>query len=41
MLAAWVAPRLSRARSARQWGQRAAGSAFIGLGLLTAISGRR
>jgi threonine/homoserine/homoserine lactone efflux protein len=41
LLAAWVAPRLTRARGAQQWGKRAAGSAFIGLGLLTALSGRR
>jgi threonine/homoserine/homoserine lactone efflux protein len=41
LLAAWVAPRLTRAHSAQRWGKRAAGSAFIGLGLLTAISGRR
>ncbi|MFM2120346.1 MAG: hypothetical protein RL722_1814 [Pseudomonadota bacterium] len=41
LLAAWVAPRLSQARSARAWGQRAAGTAFIGLGLLTALGGRK
>ncbi|MEY2690160.1 MAG: hypothetical protein RL375_4360, partial [Pseudomonadota bacterium] len=41
LLAAWVAPRLTRARGAQRWGKRAAGSAFIGLGLLTALSGRR
>jgi threonine/homoserine/homoserine lactone efflux protein len=41
LLAAWVSPRLARARAAQQWGKRAAGSAFIGLGLLTALSGRR
>jgi threonine/homoserine/homoserine lactone efflux protein len=40
LLAAWVAPRLTRARGAQRWGKRAAGSAFIGLGLLTAFSGR-
>ncbi|MFM2066395.1 MAG: hypothetical protein RLZZ584_1304 [Pseudomonadota bacterium] len=40
LLAALVAPRLARARRAQVWGRRAAGSAFIGLGLLTALSAR-
>jgi threonine/homoserine/homoserine lactone efflux protein len=40
LLAALVAPRLTRARRAQVWGRRAAGSAFIGLGLLTAFSAR-
>lgn len=40
LLASSLAPRLHGAAGARQWGQRAAGTAFIGLGLLTAFSGR-
>ena len=40
LLAAAVAPRLHGAAGARQLGQRAAGTAFIGLGVLTAFSGR-
>jgi threonine/homoserine/homoserine lactone efflux protein len=40
LLAALVAPHLARARHAQVWGRRAAGSAFIGLGLLTALSAR-
>ncbi|MEY4749044.1 MAG: hypothetical protein RIQ60_1258 [Pseudomonadota bacterium] len=40
LLAALVAPHLTRARRAQVWGRRAAGSAFIGLGLLTALSAR-
>lgn len=40
LLASLVAPRLRRAGAARRHGQRAAGSAFIGLGVLAAISGR-
>ena len=40
LTAAQVAARLARARRAQVWGRRAAGSAFIGLGLLTAFSAR-
>jgi threonine/homoserine/homoserine lactone efflux protein len=40
LLAALVAPRLRQAAGARRLGQRAAGSAFIGLGLLAAFSER-
>jgi threonine/homoserine/homoserine lactone efflux protein len=40
LLAALVAPRLRRAAGARRLGQRTAGSAFIGLGLLAAFSER-
>jgi len=40
LLAAFVAPRLQRAASARRAGQRAAGGAFIGLGVLAAFTGR-
>lgn len=40
VLASWVAPRLRRADDARRHGQRAAGTAFIGLGLLAAFTGR-
>lgn len=40
VLASLVAPRLRRAGAARRHGQRAAGTAFIGLGLLAAFTGR-
>jgi threonine/homoserine/homoserine lactone efflux protein len=40
LLAGLLAPRLQQARGAARWGRRAAGSAFIGLGLLTAFSAR-
>jgi threonine/homoserine/homoserine lactone efflux protein len=40
LLAASVAPRLRGAAGARRVGQRVAGSAFIGLGLLAAVSGK-
>ena len=40
LLAARVAPRLRRAAGTRRLGQRAAGSAFIGLGLLAALGER-
>jgi len=40
LLAALVAPRLQRAATARRTGQRVAGGAFIGLGLLAAFTGR-
>jgi threonine/homoserine/homoserine lactone efflux protein len=40
LLAGWVAPRLAQAHQAQVWGRRVAGSAFIGLGLLTALSAR-
>lgn len=40
LLASAIAPRLRQAAGARRWGQRAAGTAFIGLGLLAAFSER-
>ncbi len=40
LLASLVAPRLRQAAGARRLGQRAAGTAFIGLGLLAAVSER-
>lgn len=40
LLAALVAPRLRGVAGARRLGQRAAGSAFIGLGVLAALSGK-
>ena len=40
LLAGLLAPRLQRAQGASRWGRRAAGSAFIGLGLLTALAVR-
>jgi threonine/homoserine/homoserine lactone efflux protein len=39
-LASWLAPRLKAATTARRLGQRAAGTAFIGLGLLAAFAER-
>lgn len=40
LAASLVAPRLGRLGGAARWGQRAAGASFIGLGLLTAFSGK-
>jgi len=40
LAASLVAPRLARLGAHARWGTRAAGASFIGLGLLTALSGR-
>lgn len=40
LAASLVAPRLGQLGRHARWGQRAAGASFIGLGLLTAFSGR-
>lgn len=40
LLAALVQPRLARAHGAARWGKRAAGGAFIGLGVLAAFGQR-
>ena len=40
LAASLLAPRLSRLGAQARWGQRAAGVSFIGLGLLTALSGK-
>lgn len=40
LAASLLAPRLSRLGTHARWGQRAAGVSFIGLGLLTAFSGK-
>lgn len=40
LAAGLVAPRLNRLGTHALWGQRAAGVSFIGLGLLTALSGK-
>lgn len=40
LAASLVAPRLGRLGAHARWGQRAAGASFIGLGVLTAFSGK-
>lgn len=40
LTASLVAPRLGRAASHRRWGNRLAGTSFIGLGVLTAMGSR-
>lgn len=40
LAASLVAPRLNRLGAHARWGQRAAGASFIGLGVLTAFSGK-
>ena len=40
LAASLIAPRLSSLDAHARWGQRAAGASFIGLGLLTAFSGK-
>lgn len=40
LMASLLAPRLSRLGASARWGTRAAGASFIGLGLLTALSGK-
>jgi len=40
LAASLIAPRLSRLGAHARWGTRAAGASFIGLGLLTAFSGK-
>lgn len=40
LAASLIAPRLGRLGAHARWGQRAAGASFIGLGLLTAFSGK-